>query len=326
MTGDGRMKRRALAAGCLAALALACHARPVPLSVQAGATFVIPLTESETPGLFGLAQVGFGGTEHADPQRGSLVVRLGSATGYALTTRLAFLGAAPVESLLGPGGSGFGRSLLLVVDVPSGAPLGVHDLVLVNERVRDGVPQSTVVTPAPLSLAILPATVVAGGQSLVGAPTPAGFFTPAGLVPFDVQGSSTLPEAVPPPSFGVKVTTANGQVPAGGAGRFVAYAKVDLAYPRDTIDVVRVVAADPARQLVWWEDDRVGGLRVYVLTQAPVIPTGVGALRVVFDLDDPADTLDLSEIAVTGFEARDQTGSTTIKSQWALAATKSAIR
>jgi hypothetical protein len=321
------MKREFLVAGLLCALGgLACHGRPVPTSAQAGSTIAIPLASTETAGLGGLAKLGFGGTDYDDPQRGSLAVYLDSQGGFKLTTRLALLGAPPVESPLGPSGGAIGRNLVLVVDVPANAPVGVHNLVVVNERMVDGVAQNTVVTPAPLSLAILPNQVVANGQIVVGTPTPSTFFVTPGELPFDDGTTNTLELAVPPPSFGLTVSTANGQVPPGGAGRFVAYAKIDLSYPRDTIDIVRVVAVDPAKQLVWWEDDHVGGLRAYVLTQSTVVPTGIGALRVVFALDQPTDTLDLAEISVSAFEARDQTGSTTIKSQWALAATKTAIR
>jgi len=323
------MRRRLLLAGlALVVAGTACHGRPIPMSAQAGSTIVIPLSDSEHPGLLPLAKIGFGGSSYEDPQRGSLVAHLDDASGFALETRIAFIATPPVESTLGPSGGPFGRSLLLVVDIPTNAPLGYHDLVLVNERVVDGTPESTVVTPAPITIAILPNVVSAGGQNVVGTPTQEIFYLGTQALPFEdgVVSGNLLHSAVPPPSFGLRVSTANGQVPTGQAGRFVAYAKVDLAYPRDTIDIVRVVATNPAEQLVWWEDDRVGGLRVYVVARNAVTATGVGAVRVVFGLDDPADTLDLGEISVTSFEARDQTGLTTIKSEWALVASTSAIR
>ena len=215
------MTRRILLLGIsLLVAGVACHGRPFPLSAQAGSTIVIPMTDTENSAL---GPFGLGGSDYDDPQRGSLVVHLGSATGFALETRLAFIAAPPVESQVGPWGGGFGRSLLLVVDIPTDAPLGVHDLYIVNERTVDGVAEAVDVTPAPLTIAILPNTVNAGGENVVGEPTPGIFYL--GATPFNFEdplgpgtGNFLLP-AVAPPSFGLRVTTANGQVPAGGAGR-----------------------------------------------------------------------------------------------------------
>ena len=326
-----------LLVGALALLAIAgCMGNPIPLSAQAGSTIVVPYSSSDFDVFEFVDPVGFGGTEVEDPQRGTLVLQLDSFGGFELTTRLGLNAAAPVEAPVGAGAAGWGSQLLLVVDIPTDAPLGTHDLVLVNRRVEGGVPVDTQITPSPGAIRILPTVVDAGGELVTGAATPGQFFSPgAGFLPLkdfvDLDGDGELDNffenAVPEPSFGVQVSTPTGQVPPGSAPRLIAYASVDVTYPAGVIDIERVVATYPNDGLVWFEDDQLGNLTVYGLSLKKRGATGLGPFRVVFSLDDPdAALLDLASVGATLDTARDQFGDASIVGDWGLLATTTRIR
>jgi hypothetical protein len=305
----------------------ACTGDPIPLSAQAGSTIVLPFSDADDAVLEPIAQVAYGGTEYADPQRGSLVVQLDQAGGFELTTRLAFLAEAPVESPMGPGGLygalDFGRNLLLVVDIPTDAPLGTHSLHVVHRRTTGGVVVDVPVDDSPGSLAILPNAVQAGAETIYGSPTPTQAWVNGTLYPIDLADLATV---IPDPSFGVAVTTPSGTPPEGDS-RYVSYAAVEVSYPSDVIDIVRVVASEPTESLVWHRDDLQGTLRIFSLVRSKKgAPTGLGPVRVVFALDDPeGDVLDLADVTALLQEADDQSGIDLVQ-DWSLAASLTAIR
>lgn len=311
----------------------ACTGQPIPTTAQQGSTIVLPFANSELPPLLPLTEVAYGGSEHADPQRGTLVVHLGDENGEALQTRLAFAAAPNVAAPLGPSGGPQGPNVLLVVDIPPAAPLGTHEIVVVRERMVQGVLERTVVTPSPQVIEIIPGSIdvaLPGGgiETIQGASTPLQFWGgPHGWQPIDAP---SLAGVLPEPSFGLIVSTPSWKVPAGepDPGRFVAYTRATLSYPDDVIDVVRVVAREPVHGMVWWEDDGAGTLTLYGLTGEPEdTATGVGPFRVVFRLDDAdAALLDVADVQVLSFEAFDQAGSPTIQGDWSLAAQVMPIR
>lgn len=325
-----RHRRAACCVSLLSGLVLAtaaCTGDPIPLSAQAGSTVVLPFSDGDDAMLEPLAQIAYGGTDYADPQRGSLVVQLDQPGGFELTTRLAFLAEAPVESPMGPGGIhgalDFGRQLLLLVDIPTDAPLGTHSLHVIHRRTVGGAVVDTPVDESPGSIAILPNAVQAGSETVYGSPTPTQGWLNGGLYPIDL---GDLASVVPQPSFGVAVTTPTGAPPEEDP-RYVSYAAVEVGYPRDVIDIVRVVASEPTESLVWHRDDRNGTLRIFSLVRSNEgSPTGLGPVRVVFDLDDPEGAvLDLGDVTVELLEANDQSGLDLVQ-DWSLSASATAIR
>jgi hypothetical protein len=333
------MRRTLLLASAAWAIALGvgCTGNPISTSAQAGSTVVIPFAVDSAVGFGALAAVGLGGSQFDDPQRGKLVVHLGSSSGFALTTRLAFLASAPVESALGVR-SAVGQNLLLMVDLPTNTPQGWHDLVLVRERTVNGAPELTVVTPYPATpqrLRVLPNQVQAGGTTVTGQPTPSEIWFngvwnalvgtgPSG--PFNYFGY-----VVPPPSFGVRVSTAGGGTPASAGARFIAYAQVEIDYPQGVINVQKVVSAEPQESLVSWSDDG-DVITAWTLTKrfhdpfAPKNITSLGDLRVVFTLDAPSALLSLGDVSVELLDVRDQYGDPAIEPDWNLSAYTTAIR
>jgi len=311
-----------------------CTTPTIGSSTQAGSTLVIPFHVDSVAALAPLSPVGFGGSEFDDPQRGELVVHLDSETGFALETRLALLVLPPVESELGPH-SFAGGNLLLMVDVPAGAPPGTHGIVLVHEREVDGGVETTVI-PAPQTIKILPNQVLAGSELVTGEPTPSEIFWAGAWYPLigvNQNGPfNNYAQAVPEPSFGVRVTSDTGVPPAGSAPRFIAYAKVEIDYPEDVIDVKRVVSAEPMHTVVSWEDDG-DVVTAWTLTKKRHAPlnagfeTALADLKVVFSLDDPeTELLDLADVTVTLLDVRDQFGAASIEQDWQIAASTTSIR
>lgn len=305
------------AAGILCEV-LACTAQPVPLSAQAGSTVLIPFSIQE------LTEVGFGGTDFSDPQRGSLVVQLDGQGGFELTTRLALVAAPPVESPSAHDGAPQARNLVLVVDVPTDAPPGTHSIVLVNRKTVGGAPVDTLVSPSPQTLRILPSSILAGGEVVDGAPTQSRIWLGGD---YEALGQASFAAVVPEPSFGLSVRTPDGTAPDDGTNRFIAYAQVSVSYPAQVIDVKRVVALEPADTLVWSQDDGAGNLTVYGMVKRTAHPTGLSPLRVVFGLDDPSTPLALDGSVVASLDtARDQFGDGAIQQDWGVTVQLDGIR
>ena len=317
----------------VASLGAGCTTHPVTTSAQVGSTIVIPFSVESVPGYVPLPVFGFGGSEFDDPQRGRMVVHLGDETGPTLDTRLSFLVTAPVESELGVRSS-FGATLLVMVDIPAGTPLGIHDVVLVHERdVAGGVEETVLLSPQ--TIRVLPDQVLAGSDLITGAPTPSQVFFAGAwwnlIGTNNGQPFNNYEQLVPEPSFGVRVSTDTGVPPPDTAPRFIAYAKVEVDYPEDVIDVKRVVSQEPIHSVVSWQDDG-DRITAWSLTKTKHDPfvagqiTALGDLRVVFGLDDEAVPLDLGDVDVTLLEVRDQFGQASIEGDWGVVASTAPIR
>lgn len=319
-----------------AAAGTGCTGQSLPQTAQAGSTVVLPFAVSDSAGLLPLNEVAYGGTDFEDPQRGRLVVRLGGASGPALTTRFATLVAPPVTASTGPSAGATAQTLLLVADIPVDAPPGTHALALVRERTVGGVVEEVEVTPSPATLRILPHEVTyqaEGGalETATGTPTPTQMWAGSSWQPFLPGTPLGGPQggywwAIPEPSFGVALT---GNVPPGSGSRFVGYVELEIEYPASKIDVLRVVAEEPAAGLVRWEDDGAGVLVVELVASSPgYSPTpGVGPIRVVFALDDELQpVLDLVGFDADVVQATDQFGEPTIQNDWSLNSVVTAIR
>src|SRR5262245_59843903 len=105
---------------------LGCQTRPIPLSAQRGSTVVIPLS-------WGTGLFGYGGTEYTDYQRGQMVFRLDSLTGFELTTRFSTIAVASPRASFGATATSAGGQVVSLVDIPVGAPLGTHALYVVRK-------------------------------------------------------------------------------------------------------------------------------------------------------------------------------------------------
>lgn len=298
---------------------LACHARPIPLSVQAGSTVVIPVGGG-FPTVDLVSPVGFGGTDVADPQRGSFVFRLGGPLGFELITRAAFE-VKPSDRARTPG-----QQILAVVDVPANAPIGSHALHLSLRREANGASVELPVSPGyEGGLTILPHEITidlpgGGTETVVGTPTPAEDYRLApgggalGWLP------STPGQAVPRPGLRVFVLSP-GRDPL--ENRWTAGAIVDVAYPEDTIEIASVVPVDPLKDSYWWEPRGPGRIRVYGTAMQA---TELSPFWVVFELIDPARPLDRASFSASLVTAADQLGSDDIVAAWQVTAGVGEIR
>jgi hypothetical protein len=207
----------------LAAVTTACQGPSIPTSVQKGATFLLPLG-SVVDADAGL--IGYGSSVYTDRQRGALVVRLDGASGPELVTRAVTALTGPMASPHGFA-TPFGTRTELVVamlDVPNRPEIseGVHSLHLT--RRRGGVEEPGPSWPG--TIAILPASLVAGGDTVVGTPTPFALLDFGGL-----DATSMIAGAVPEPQV---------VFPVEAAARAV---ELELTYPASQIDVRDVTEA-----------------------------------------------------------------------------------
>lgn len=292
----------------LAALVLAhglagCSARPLPLSVQAGASVAIALAGEASLG----EAVGYGGDllttlGRHDDQRGSLVFVLRPVSGGAerevsprLVTRTLPDPASEValRNAVSAQMPGMGiAQVLAVVDVPADVPAGEYDVSLRRRRRTDagGVEE----LPAPVygqRLTVLPALVGASA----GAPTPS--TTHAGLYASDV--SLQLADLVPLP----KVVLALPSAPRPHAARVV------LSYPAARIRPRGVFEEQHFGRgsIVAWRDDAAAG-RVTIDFMDP--QAEVRALALVFEPRQPlsAGRVSVSEISVVSAILYDRDG------------------
>jgi len=256
-----------------AAAALACQGAPVPLSVQKGASFLVPLG--------GIAEldagrIGFGSAIHEDRQRGELVFTLDAPNGPALVTRATTALAGPLASPAGFASPFGSRTDLIVsiVDVPDMPEITEGNHALYAVRRRDGVDQSS-----PLALGridVLPASVPSAGGAIVGRSTP---FEIAELPGTDA--SSYVAKTVPAPQVVFAATAAARAV------------ELEITYPSAEIDVRDVTEAQVQqgtgavhgvslshRALAWWSVRSPGVLAVGMLHPE----RGLRGISVVFDL------------------------------------------
>lgn len=312
------MGRSALAVSvtCLLAALVGCQARVIPLSAQAGSTVVIPFTGANEGAEPGLGPIGYGGTDYPDPQRGETVAQLGT-TGWELSTRATMEAAPSTRANLA------GRQMLLIADIPAGAPLGTHDLVLVNRRDDGGGPVDTPVTPAYQgSLTILPNSIDvdtgSGIETVVGSPTPTEYYgtKPLGGPVGWWQAAPFF--AIPDPGF--RLTVVRGQT--DGSGREIASAVIEVSYPDAVISIGRVAAESPAADAVWASDDGEGTLTIHAAHRNG---GDLGVVWVGFTLEG-ATPLDIAQVSTTLVKATDQFGDDAIQTEQLLSVDQSDIQ
>ena len=259
-----RVGSRLVALGAIAAaVSLACQGPAIPTSVQKGATFLLPLG-----GIFDadLGRVGYGSSVYTDRQRGALVFRLDGPGGPALVTRAVTSLAGPLASPHGIAAPFGSRTDLVVamLDVPDLPEIteGVHTLHVVRRL-------GGVDLPAPAwsgTIAILPASIPAGGTPVTGTPTPFELLDVAGF-----DATAFVANTVPDPQLVFAATTT------------ARAAELEIAFPASQIDVRDVTEAVihddvlappdwPApgssqshRALSWWRISSPGVLSVGML-------------------------------------------------------------
>jgi hypothetical protein len=284
----------------------ACQGRVVPLSAQRGSTVLIPLN-----GAFAdpATAIGYGGATYADHQRGEMVFKIDSPTGVELVTRattavLPHPASRHARNGAGasPGLSGFQHVSL--VDIPTGAPLGRHDLYLVR---RDASGEQNLGLLR-ASIEILPESVLAGTETITGAPTPFRGW-PCLFCGSGAQNvAAEIPLLVPDPQIEIRLDASVWAV------------ELAIDYPADVIDVVDVihvpyrgtgvpmVSGDAA--VAWVEDPGVQTGIATARVSAASAEAAFEHLAVVFTLDDGASQiLDLNDVAVTVTAAYDDQGS-----------------
>lgn len=279
----------------------ACTTNPIPLSAQAGSTFVVPLM-----GAGGSTVIGFGGSEYTDYQRGEMVYwlddtdpELGGIGGFPLDTRLSLPASAHPASKIALQGVLFASppQILSIVDIPADAPEGTHSLHIVRELPNgDKFPGPIY----PLGIKILPNSIDTTDQSetIVGAITPSG----------NTQGNTDFSQAIPRPRILILISGGNDAVSAF---------EFDLTYPSNLIDVVDAFQAasfgNPANKaaLVWIDDDGAGLVHVSGVAH----PDFAGAaffprhIDVVFVLDEGNTVpLDVANVSVSPPTAYDLDG------------------
>ena len=269
----------------VAAFALGCGARPLPLSVQAGASVGIALSGEAAAG----EAAGYGGDLLAqqgrhDDQRGRLVFVLrdpASGIQHELATRIVTRALPDPASEIGIDNEvdatypGLGISqILAIVDVPASVPPGTYDVNVRRRRRTDS--GGTEELPAIVygqRLTVLPASI--GGAT--GAVTPASAY--AGVFGLDV--SQQLARLVPLPKVVLSLPEA-----APHAAHLV------IAYPREKITPRAVFEEQHLGRgsIVAWSDDPESGrvtvdfvdpeasVRSLALAFEPKVPLSAGRI------------------------------------------------
>jgi hypothetical protein len=304
------LARIALFAGLAAAAG--CSNQPLPLSAQAGSTIVIPI-DPQPP-----ASLGYGGTELADPQRGSLVYVLCEGDpgppvplpvcdppgDCELTTRFSLLAehdprsANARDAVIGARAQAFS-----VVDIPSDAPPGEHALCVVRRDAQGIDHPVELVAPSAweptFTLRILPASVPVDGEPpVVGAPNPSevwSWFSQSW-----VPKQDALPQLAPEPTLDIRFVESPGsEVP-------VPLHAVDLVvvYPENVIDAVRAVPPTGLRNASFWiQPIAPGWIRI-----RGAAGDAFDELGLVFRLNAPATPLEVDDVQVALLATGDRNG------------------
>lgn len=285
-----------------AAVALGCGARPLPLSVQAGASVGIALSGEAAAG----EAAGYGGNLLAslgrfDDQRGELVFvlrDLATAEEHELGTRIVTRAFPDPASEIGINNRvdaaypGIGISqILAIVDVPASVPPGTYDVLVRRQRRTDGGGSESL--PAIVygqRLTVLPASV----GSAVGTPTPASAYAGA----FGLDVSRQLASLVPLP----KVVLSLPDAPPHAAHLVIRYPKEKIT-PRAVFEEQHLGRGS----IVAWSDDPETG-RVVVDFVDPA--ASVKALSFAFEPKAPlsAGRIALAEITVESSVLYDEGG------------------
>jgi hypothetical protein len=286
-------------------VAAACTGPVLPLSAQKGSTIVIPLTgaSAEERG-----EIGYGGTQVTDYQRGSLIYKLDGPSGPELVTRGSSFVLPSLASPIGYAGYNYvSGQIVSIVDIPNTAAIttGTHSLYVV--RRFQGVDEP-LAYPYPGQIAILPASIDVGGGVVVSGQS----------TPFSVafEGSSVFTAIGP---------TVNSTVPKpqlkATFGASVYAAEVQLAYPtavinvRDVTEAVWSFQGISHRAITWWSEPSPGVLSISMLSSNPL-----RGVSVVFDLDDGANQiLDPAQVTVQSVRGWNANGSPVATTLGALA-------
>lgn len=284
---------------CLAlvtvALALAgCQGRPVGMTAQQGSSVVIPLSDATNPDA-----AAYGGTTAPDYQRGTLIFRLDGPTGMELVTRAATVVTPASSSKASKDGLNFvvPRQIMVLVDVPTNAPLGAHSLHVVRRRVEGGVP---VEYPGPGyagQLTVLPNQIDVGGTLVTGQSTPFHYYG-GGWWPI---GNASIANVLPRPELQLAIYPEVHSI------------ELQVDYPAGVIDVqdsfqtIHNTVPINERGVVWHDDDGVG--RVVISGAATTPGRAIDQLSLVFTLDNGATAiLDPEDVTLTVLEATDADG------------------
>lgn len=268
--------------------ALACQVQPVPMSAQAGSTVMLPISV-----LGGGGPIGHGGTDYSDPQRGELVFALGDTIengGTELRTRF----TAAVSA--GPRSPIEYSQYVAFVDLvnPQGAvlpegPQTIHISHRLNGQVTSFSPAQS------WTVAILPATVTAGGQPVTGAATPLqawDFIYGGGWTDIPLQGAEgeiAFEDAIPKPAIRLGVRRPNGQPYETSS------LVVDVSFPDDRIDVVG--ATTLAGRTAWYEDRGLVGNTRTLRVSGAATGEPLALMDLVFELKGTTPLLDTDIIA-----------------------------
>lgn len=310
----------------VAATALACQGRLLPMTAQVGSTVLIPLGDPD------VADLAYGGTAvGTDYQRGTLVFRLTDGYGGSvimdggspveLTTRLTTV-VTPSPRAAGGGGLGTtGRAqVVAIVDIPASVQPDRYGLQVVRKT-----EQSTeVVLPTDTfrsELEILPASIESppsSGNYVAGQSTP---FEGWGGTSWLTASQSDLDQTIPRPAIHLFLDRSCDAPPCSTTRRF-STAEFELTYPSGTIDVADAVAPAGDRTTVWLDDNGTGTVKVGLAD-----PNGdLSAVDLVFTLDDGSTAiLDLANVSVTLLGATDQDG-VDLSDEWTVSVTASSIR
>jgi hypothetical protein len=282
-------------------MVIGCKMQPVPLSAQVGSTVVISLDTILLP------EVGHGGTEYHDPQRGELVFALGDYPdldpglgGIELTTRMTLLLGPPPRASLSTLAAAQYLSIVDLVN-PGGEPLPLGVQPLYVSLLRGGV--YTEISQQ-WEIAILPGDVEVepGGEWITGAPTPLEVWVPDAWMPIDVF--SDVEEIIPQPSIRVELLdpATNRYLPAWSA-------VLDVQVPDDVITVNEATTSIGTRTTAWLEDLGVDAYDNRTIRVSSVgLQQNVYSFDLVFALKDDTQPLELADVSVDVVRITDEVG------------------
>lgn len=276
----------------------ACSGPIAPLSAQKGATIVIPIAGSI---IYELGQIGFGGSDVTDHQRGTLVYKVGGPSGPELETRGSTLLYPSFNSKMGQLGDPVALAQVVsVVDIPDtpSIPTGIQSLHVV--RRHQGVDHPVTSVNAG-EIAILPHEVdIGGGVVVSGVPTPLAFAFGANFI--DIPAGS-ISNVIPRPQIRVLLL-------GGSANAPVYAAEFEIAFPASVIDVTDVAEslatgnAINQRATTWWHESSPG-----VLVVSMVSKHRIRGFSISFILDDGETAiLDPAHVSVQASRGWDANG------------------
>ncbi len=276
----------------------ACSGPIAPLSAQKGSTILIPVA-GVTP--YEAGEIGFGGSQVTDHQRGTLVYKLDGPGGPELLTRGSSVVYPGFHSSLAEGGDEFVfAQVFSIVDIPNTPSIttGTHSLYVVRRHQGVDTPLSSAYSG---QIAILPHSVDVGGGVMI-----SGASTPFALLYDGFQlnlSDSQLSSVIPKPQIRVLLL--------GGAANPALYAaEFEIAFPESIIDIDKVSEAlapgnvITERAITWWTESSPGVLNVSMVSK-----NRIRGVSISFSLDDgPSAILDPAQVSVQAARGWDADG------------------